>query len=46
MIKLTAITSEEEPHSTIAAFMISPTRECDIVHAGDSRIYHFRATPR
>ena len=43
MIKLTAITSEEEPHSTIAAFLISPTRECDFVHAGDSRIYHFRA---
>ena len=43
MIKLTAITSEEGPHSTIAAFMISPTRECDFVHAGDSRVYHFRA---
>jgi len=43
MIKLTAITSEEEPHSTIAAFVISPSRECDIIHAGDSRIYHFRA---
>src|SRR6478735_1777565 len=43
MIKLTAITSEEEPHSTIAAFLISPTRECDFVHAGDSRIDHFRA---
>ena len=42
MIKLTAITSEEEPHSTIAAFLISPTRSCDIVHAGDSRVYHFR----
>jgi PPM family protein phosphatase len=42
MIKLTAITSEEEPHSTLAAFLISPTRECDMVHAGDSRIYHFR----
>ena len=42
MIKLTAITSEEEPHSTIAAFLISPTRECDFVHAGDSRVYHFR----
>uniref|UniRef100_UPI003559956D PP2C family protein-serine/threonine phosphatase n=1 Tax=Piscinibacter sp. TaxID=1903157 RepID=UPI003559956D len=28
MIKLTAITSEEEPHSTVAAFIISPTREC------------------
>ncbi len=42
MIKLTAITSEEEPHSTVAAFIISPTRECDVVHAGDSRVYHFR----
>ena len=26
MIKLTAITSEEEPHSTLAAFIISPSR--------------------
>ena len=42
MIKLTAITSEEEPHSTVAAFLISPGRECDAIHAGDSRIYHFR----
>ena len=42
MIKLTAITSEEEPHSTVAAFIVNPSRECDIVHAGDSRIYHFR----
>jgi serine/threonine protein phosphatase PrpC len=42
MIKLTAITAEEEPHSTIAAFLIGPERTCDIVHAGDSRIYHFR----
>ncbi|HEX6361337.1 MAG TPA: protein phosphatase 2C domain-containing protein [Albitalea sp.] len=42
MIKLTAITSEEEPHSTVAAFIVSPTRECDVIHAGDSRVYHFR----
>jgi len=42
MIKLTAITSEEEPHSTLAAFLLSPTRQCDVVHAGDSRVYHFR----
>ena len=42
MIKLTAITSEEEPHSTIAAFIVSPSRDCDVVHAGDSRVYHFR----
>ncbi len=42
MIKLTAITAEEEPHSTIAAYLLQPNRECDIVHAGDSRVYHFR----
>ncbi len=42
MIKLTAITSEEEPHSTVAAFLISPNLRCDVVHAGDSRVYHFR----
>jgi serine/threonine protein phosphatase PrpC len=42
MIKLTAISAEEEPHSTIAAFVINPTLECGIVHAGDSRVYHFR----
>lgn len=42
MIKLTAITSEEEPHSTVAAFLIQPTLECDVIHAGDSRVYHFR----
>ena len=42
MIKLTAITAEEEPHSTLAAFLLGPNLSCDYVHAGDSRIYHFR----
>lgn len=42
MIKLTAITAEEEPHSTVAAFLLQPGLGCDLVHAGDSRIYHFR----
>jgi PPM family protein phosphatase len=42
MIKLTAITAEEEPHSTVTAYLISPSRQCDIIHAGDSRVYHFR----
>jgi serine/threonine protein phosphatase PrpC len=44
MIKLTAITAEEEPHSTVASFIVSPTLECHYVHAGDSRIYHFRGS--
>jgi serine/threonine protein phosphatase PrpC len=42
MIKLTALTSEEEPHSTMAAFIVDPTLQCAIAHAGDSRVYHFR----
>ena len=42
MIRLTAITAEEEPHSTLAAFLLNPAREVAIAHAGDSRIYHFR----
>ena len=42
MIKLTAISSEEEPHSTVAAFLILADRSAHAVHAGDSRVYHFR----
>ena len=42
MIKLTAITAEEEPHSTVAAYLLTPNLMCEAVHAGDSRIYHFR----
>ena len=42
MIKLTAIAAEEEPHSTLAAFLISADQRADIIHAGDSRVYHFR----
>ena len=42
MIKLTAITAEEEPHSTVAAFLVNPNLESWVVHAGDSRVYHFR----
>ena len=42
MIKLTAISAEEEPHSTLAAFMINANRCCYWIHSGDSRIYLFR----
>jgi serine/threonine protein phosphatase PrpC len=41
VIKLTAISSEQEPHSTVAAFLINPAGDCHWVHAGDSRIYYF-----
>jgi len=42
MIKLTAITAEQEPHSTIAACLVMPTLEAHVLHAGDTRVYHFR----
>jgi serine/threonine protein phosphatase PrpC len=41
VIRLTAISAEQEPHSTIAAFLINPRGDCHWAHAGDSRIYHF-----
>ena len=43
VIKLTAISAEQEPHSTLAAFLINPNGSCHWIHAGDSRIYHFHA---
>ena len=44
VIKLTAASSEEEPHSTLAAFLINPAGDCYWAHAGDSRIYHFHGS--
>ena len=41
VIRLTAVSSEEEPHSTIAAFLINPGGDCHWAHSGDSRIYHY-----
>lgn len=41
VIKLTAVSAEQEPHSTIAAFIVMPGGESHWAHAGDSRIYHF-----
>jgi PPM family protein phosphatase len=41
VIKLTAISAEQEPHSTFAAYLINPAGDCHWAHAGDSRIYHF-----
>jgi serine/threonine protein phosphatase PrpC len=44
VIRLTAISSEEEPHSTLAGFLIHPDGSCHWAHAGDSRIYYFRGS--
>ena len=41
VIRLTAVSSEQEPHSTIAAFLINPGGDCHWAHSGDSRIYHY-----
>lgn len=43
VIRLTAISAEQEPHSTICLFLITPEADSHWLHAGDSRIYHFRA---
>jgi serine/threonine protein phosphatase PrpC len=41
VIKLTAISAEQEPHSTMAGFLINPGGDCYWAHSGDSRIYHY-----
>ena len=41
VIRLTAISAEQEPHSTIAAFVVLPDQSCHLMHSGDSRLYHF-----
>ncbi|SPE25332.1 Protein serine/threonine phosphatase [Burkholderiales bacterium] len=41
VIRLTALASEKEPHSTLVALLLQ--RDCAVwVHAGDSRLYYFR----
>lgn len=42
VIQLTAISAEQEPHSTIAAFLVLPEGQCHWVHVGDSRVHHFQ----
>lgn len=41
VIRLTAMSAEQEPHSTMAAFLLTPRGDCRWCHVGDSRIYHF-----
>lgn len=40
-IKLTAMSSEQDPHSTACLLILQPGR-ADWAHCGDSRIYHYR----
>lgn len=41
VIRLNALSSEQEPHSTAVALLLQPNR-ADWFHVGDSRLYHFR----
>jgi len=41
IIKLTAITSEKQPHSTMVILVITPDRNAIWAHVGDSRLYRF-----
>jgi serine/threonine protein phosphatase PrpC len=40
VIRLSALSTEKEPHSTLAALVVQPHR-ADWAHVGDSRVYHF-----
>lgn len=42
MIRLTAISAEQEPHSTVACALLHPDGACWWAHVGDSRIHLFR----
>lgn len=41
IVRLTSVTSEEEPHTTFAAFLVLPNGYAHISHCGDSRVYLF-----
>jgi serine/threonine protein phosphatase PrpC len=42
MIKLSAISAEQEPHSTVACALVEPNGSCHWAHVGDSRVHVFR----
>jgi serine/threonine protein phosphatase PrpC len=41
IIKLTGLSSEKKPHSTMVALVITPERHAVWAHVGDSRLYRF-----
>lgn len=42
VIKLTSISSEKKPHSTMVLLVLTPMRSAVWAHVGDSRLYRFR----
>jgi serine/threonine protein phosphatase PrpC len=41
VIKLTALSSEKKPHSTMVVLVLTPERSAVWAHVGDSRLYRF-----
>lgn len=41
-LRLLAATRDDQPHSTLAAALLTPAREAHAIHVGDSRVHHFR----
>lgn len=41
IIKLTALASEKQPHSTMVALVLTPEKSAVWAHVGDSRLYRF-----
>jgi serine/threonine protein phosphatase PrpC len=41
VIKLSAMSAEKEPHSTMVALVITPEKRAIWAHVGDSRLYRF-----
>ena len=46
IIKLSGLSSEKEPHSTMVALVISPQQHAVWAHVGDSRLYFFEGPNR
>ena len=43
IIRMIKVSSEHEPHTTIAAHLLLPSGASHWIHSGDSRIYHFHS---
>ncbi|GGC04394.1 protein phosphatase [Oxalicibacterium flavum] len=41
VIRLSALSSEKQPHSTVVLLIVTPQGQAIWGHAGDSRLYHF-----